>query len=64
MRVQRLERADYPIAKLKFLIIRQRELAVRLFRNGDHAAARDARAQLFNMENRLEVLEEMVYPFQ
>jgi hypothetical protein len=49
-----------PIAALKLAIIRQQELAGRLFRQGDPDGARQARAKLFNMTNRLEVMEAML----
>jgi hypothetical protein len=53
------------LASLKLEIISQRELAARLAREeGAGERAREARAKLFNLEDRLEVLEEMLQPFR
>jgi hypothetical protein len=62
--MQPLQHGHDPIAELKLLIVSQRELAARLCRKGDHDGARQARAKLFNMEDKLDVLEEMVRPFR
>jgi hypothetical protein len=57
-------RSKHPLAQLKLDIVRHRDLAVRLARKGDVRGAREVRAKLFNLEDRLEVLEEMMRPFR
>ena len=57
------ERSPDLIAEIKFAILQQRELAARLMRGGDSAGAREARAKLFALEDKLEVLEDMVRPW-
>jgi hypothetical protein len=51
-----------PIAALKLDIVKQRELAARLCRELKAKRARAARAKLLALENRLEILEEMLKP--
>jgi hypothetical protein len=51
-----------PIASLKLDILKQRELAVRLCRERNPKAAQTARAKLLALENRLEILEEVLKP--
>ena len=46
-----------PAAELKLLILRQQELAARLVREGKRSRARDARAKLLALLNRLELIE-------
>jgi hypothetical protein len=50
-------RGSDPAAELKLLIIRQHELAVRLVREGKRSRARDERAKLLTLINRLELIE-------
>ena len=50
------------IAELKIIIIRQQELAAELFRNRQQSQARQARARLITLLNRLELLEDLYIP--
>ena len=58
------ERSPDLVAEVKFRIVQQQELAARLVRAGDADGARQARAKLIMLVNKLDVLEHMLRPLR
>lgn len=59
MEARTIDRAINRIAEQKLLIVRQQHLAAELARNGEHERARQARAKLFQLLNRYDLMREM-----